>query len=493
MHQKLSLGFIIGISIIVIASWMFLVVPDLKSNPEYFEAYLETRVFASIATNVGELLPESPTNLLTTLKHDVVEQDGKIVQIKSVIITEDLFTGNIIFNYEKLHDVDLTTKKYINYDAYFSLPLNTQKQSYNFYVFSENKSLKYNFKRTEIVNGLEAFIFSANAVWDISGNSPLFPSETLLQHIQLELWVEPKTGRILGYESDWILNAVREGQEILIGKGHAKTTDFSFAIQSENYKKQIELFYLYDTIIPVLLVAISTGSILVVFVNQNLRTRTEELKKAKKEKFETLGQLAANLAHDIRNPLSVISNSMENLKRTYGTDDKKQSHFDRVERAIMRITHQVDDVLSFVKEQPLTLDKTKMSEVISESLDSLKIPSEIKLILPENDVELICDKTQLAVALNNLILNSIQAIDGIGTIIISFEENKDTIVIEVEDSGKDISKEELDVIFEPLFTTKQHGTGLGLVSVKSIIRSHGGTISVTSPPVIFTITLPKRQ
>jgi len=176
---------VIGVSIVVIVSWIFLIVPDLKSSPEYFEAYLETRVFAHIATNVGEPLPKNPTNLLTTVKHDVVKQDDKIVQIKSVVITEDLFTGNIIFNYEKLHDVDLTTKKYINHDAYFSLPSNTQKQSYNFYVYPENKSLKYNFERTEIVNGLEAFIFSANAVWDISGNSPLFPSETLLQHVQL--------------------------------------------------------------------------------------------------------------------------------------------------------------------------------------------------------------------------------------------------------------------------------------------------------------------
>ena len=212
---------------------------------------------------------------------------------------------------------------------------------------------------------------------------------------------------------------------------------------------------------------------------------------AKKEKITIVGHLAANIAHDLRNPLSIIQISLENLKNLYGTDDIKQMQFDRVERSIDRMTHQMDNVLNFIKEQPLTLNKTKMSEVISESLDSLTIPSEIKLILPENDIELFCDKIQLAVSLNNIILNGIQAIVGLGTIEISVEENNAWIVIKVKDSGDGITKEELEIIFDPLFTTKQKGTGLGLASVKSIIGTHGGTISVTSHPTIFTITLPK--
>ena len=155
------------------------------------------------------------------------------------------------------------------------------------------------------------------------------------------------------------------------------------------------------------------------------------------------------------------------------------------------MTHQLDDVLDFVKEQPLTLDKTRMSDVISESLDSLIIPSRIKLILPENDVELICDKKQLAVALNNLILNGIQAIESEGTVEIRIKDNLNFIILEVKDSGTGISEKSISKIFEPLYTTKQTGTGLGLASVKSIIESHGGTISVTSLPTIFTIILAK--
>ena len=113
------------------------------------------------------------------------------------------------------------------------------------------------------------------------------------------------------------------------------------------------------------------------------------------------------------------------------------------------------------------------------------------MILPKNDFELICDKRQLAVGLNNLILNSIQAIKDKGTVTISGIEKDGSVIITIEDSGSGISKDRIDDIFEPLFTTKQHGTGLGLASVKSIVKAHAGTISVTSPPTVFTITLPK--
>ena len=81
----------------------------------------------------------------------------------------------------------------------------------------------------------------------------------------------------------------------------------------------------------------------------------------------------------------------------------------------------------------------------------------------------------------------LQAITDSGTIEITVEENDDGITIQVKDSGMGIHEKNIEKLFEPLFTTKQQGTGLGLASVKSIIESHGGIISATSPPTIFTI------
>ena len=213
--------------------------------------------------------------------------------------------------------------------------------------------------------------------------------------------------------------------------------------------------------------------------------------RLKEKEFTIIGHFATRMAHDLRNPLSIIRVTVENLKILHGTDAKKQPQYDKIDRSIDRISHQVDDVLNFVMKHPVKATKTTTQNIIHESLDSITLPNSIKLLLPKNNVELICDKKQLAIVLNNLILNGIQAIDRIGTIEIIVDENNDGIIIQVKDSGSGIPKENFQNLFEPLFTTKPQGTGLGLASVKSIIDKHGGKISVSSPPTIFTITLPK--
>lgn len=216
-------------------------------------------------------------------------------------------------------------------------------------------------------------------------------------------------------------------------------------------------------------------------------------KQLEEEKFATIGHLASRMAHDMRNPLSVIQTSLENLKFQYGTDGSKEESFNKIQRAIFRITHQIDDVMDFVRKQPLVLNKTKMSDVIADALDSLYTPDGIILNLPKNDVELICDAKKLSVLMTNIILNGIQAMDGKGTIKIILKENNDDVIIEIEDSGSGIPQEHIEKIFEPLFTRKQTGTGLGLASVKSIVDTHGGEISVRNNPTVFTIKLPKSQ
>ena len=225
---------------------------------------------------------------------------------------------------------------------------------------------------------------------------------------------------------------------------------------------------------------------------QKLENRLDTSKKEHyQEKLALVGEISSRFAHDIRNPLSIIQMTLENLKIMYEVDDKKQKQFDKVDSAIDRIVHQVEDVLDFIKDRPITFEKTKFSHIVSESLESIKIPHDVNLVLPKKDISVLCDKRQFAIVLNNLILNAIQAMDGKGLIAIGTRENDHEFILEIEDSGKGISKENMNKIFEPLFTTKMQGTGLGLASVKSIIGAHRGTISVTSPPTAFKIILPK--
>jgi signal transduction histidine kinase len=211
------------------------------------------------------------------------------------------------------------------------------------------------------------------------------------------------------------------------------------------------------------------------------------------ERLSSIGSLASRLAHDLRNPLSVIKNSMEIMKfRLNANMDEKINHqFAMVGRAISRMNHQIEDVLDFVNIADLKMQSTSIITVIESAILSTDIPKTIQINMPKNSATILCDPYRLEVVFSNLIKNASQAINGEGSITMRIIENKDSVLIEVEDSGPGISPENMNNIFEPLFTTKQTGTGLGLASCSSIISKHGGTLTVRNNPTVFTIKLLK--
>jgi signal transduction histidine kinase len=161
------------------------------------------------------------------------------------------------------------------------------------------------------------------------------------------------------------------------------------------------------------------------------------------------------------------------------------------------MSHQVDDVLDFVKTAPIKKSPTKISSIIQNSIERIVIPEKIKITLPKTDCTIPCDDKRLEIVFVNLIMNAIQAIDkNEGEIHINLiDESDDVALIIVKDTGPGIPKHLLSKIFDPLFTTRQIGTGLGLPSCKNIIEKHGGTIDVSSiggKGATFLIRLPKK-
>jgi len=214
--------------------------------------------------------------------------------------------------------------------------------------------------------------------------------------------------------------------------------------------------------------------------------------KLKNEKLTAIGKTASRLAHDLRNPLSQISNEIKVIKlRDPNPNEKMQKSQDKIERSIQRMTYQLEKVLDFVRIKPLDVNNLSLKNLISTSINSLVIPSEIKINLPENDHMITCDSSQMGIVFNNLIFNAIQAIGNSGEINITTFDNLENIIIEIQDSGPGIPEKNLETIFEPLFTTKQTGTGLGLVSCKTIVEQHNGTISVKNNPTTFIMMIPK--
>jgi len=227
-----------------------------------------------------------------------------------------------------------------------------------------------------------------------------------------------------------------------------------------------------------------------------VKQKTKQLLKA--EKWTAIGELSARIAHDLRNPLSIIKNSSELIQMSQKNMDKKtKGHWERLDRGIYRIRHQVDDVLDYIKDNPVTKKPAKISVILHGSLERVEIPDTIKIKLPKNDAIIPCDSERLGVVFVNLILNAIQAIGNKkGEVYINIaDEPSDIVLITIKDSGPGIPKKLIPKIFDPLFTTRQVGTGLGLPSCKNIIEKHGGSIDVSSPKgkgATFLIRLSKK-
>ncbi|MBT5200271.1 MAG: GHKL domain-containing protein [Thaumarchaeota archaeon] len=242
------------------------------------------------------------------------------------------------------------------------------------------------------------------------------------------------------------------------------------------------------------------SSVIVAFnskLAKTIQTRTvkvEELSEdlIKSERLSAIGELSARIAHDLKNPLNNLNLALEMLQVKHEKDFDK-ADFEKVKimsSSISRMNHQINEVLNFVKSIPLNLSKQSFQKLMISTMAMVQKPVNIQIILPQNDVMINCDN-KIEYVFLNLINNSIDSIGLRGKIEIKIEENDKNIMLDFIDSGKGIEEKIMTQIFNPLFTTKQKGTGLGLVTCKNIIEQHGGTISVKNNPTTFTIQLPK--
>jgi len=232
-------------------------------------------------------------------------------------------------------------------------------------------------------------------------------------------------------------------------------------------------------------------------LRDEIKQKTEDLLKA--ERLSAIGQLSARIAHDLRNPLNIIQNTSRLLQVRFAKhlNDHDREHLVRLDHAVYRMTHQLEDVLDYVRMPQLKKRNCSLSAILQDVMARIEVPSNITINLPNHDSEVFCDPEKMEIVFVNLLINAIQAIDDKeGAINVEmFDDPVDNgfVVIKIIDSGSGITQDGLQKIFEPLFTTKQSGTGLGLSSCKNIVDQHGGTITVSSvfgQGATFTIKIP---
>ena len=218
----------------------------------------------------------------------------------------------------------------------------------------------------------------------------------------------------------------------------------------------------------------------------------------KSERLSSIGEISSRISHDLRNPLQILQSSLDLLesKSKEKLDSNSTRYISLMRDQIDTMVHLVNDVLDFARVKPLKLESTSITKILNQINNSMKIPKNIKISFPKNDVELFCDTEQIRIVFVNLLSNAIESIgENEGEIILRVNEGDEKITIDCEDSGSGILPKDLKRVFEPLFSSKPDGVGLGLVSCKTIIQQHGGTIKASNAPsggALFTITFPKK-
>jgi PAS domain S-box-containing protein len=241
---------------------------------------------------------------------------------------------------------------------------------------------------------------------------------------------------------------------------------------------------------------------------QGLMHDITNLRRAEKanlliEKLGATGRLVRTLAHEVRNPLNNINMSVEQLLQSPETSTEESPLFlDIIQRNSKRIGDIITELLDTSRPSDLVFDKctlqTIMDESIAEALDRITLQHVNMQIRYANvPCYIMANKEKLKIAFLNIIINAVEAVPSItGELHISIDTVRDSHVVTIKDNGCGIPEENISRLFEPYFTSKRNGMGLGLAATLNILQSHKATIDVTSvvkQGTTFTITFPAVQ
>jgi len=239
-------------------------------------------------------------------------------------------------------------------------------------------------------------------------------------------------------------------------------------------------------------------------LEEMVEERATELKDAqeeliRKEHLAILGQLAGGVGHELRNPLGVISNAVYYLQTILpDADETTKEYLEMISSEVRNSEKIVSDLLDFSRTKPVAREEIAVSDLVAHLLEKQPPPEEVKVTTKiTSDLPLLfVDPRQIGQVLLNLVTNAYQAMPQGGRLTVEAKGEKGKVYLSITDTGCGISQESMKRLFEPLFTTKARGIGLGLAVSKNLVEVNGGTIEVKSEEgkgSTFTVILPTKE
>ncbi len=252
------------------------------------------------------------------------------------------------------------------------------------------------------------------------------------------------------------------------------------------------------------LVAGALGMGLIFYVQQRHleEVRSLEMEMARRERLAALGDVAAAFAHEVRNPLNAVSMGLQRLRAEFAPEPAADyaRFVDVMQGEVRRLNAIVEQFIALARPLPLTPGPVALDDVLRELAALVEGQARtagvtVRLALPPTLPPLVADRDRLKQVLLNLVVNALQAMSAGGTLTLRAEAGRDHVAVAVTDSGPGIPAEALTRIFDPYFTTKAGGLGLGLTIARRIVEAHGGSLEAESQPgrgTTFHVRLPRR-
>jgi signal transduction histidine kinase len=207
---------------------------------------------------------------------------------------------------------------------------------------------------------------------------------------------------------------------------------------------------------------------------------------AQRERLSSLGRLSTVIAHEVRNPLMIIKAALHTLRRPGATADEVREVASDIDGEVARLNRVVNDVLDFARPITFELAAADVNAVCRESASAAQVGPGVPVTIAADPAAgtIRTDAERLRAALVNVIVNARHAVEGCETqrVTVTTRGDGDAVMITVADTGRGIDRSDLPRVFDPYFTTKRGGTGLGLPITKNIVEALGGSIAAASEP-----------
>src|SRR5450631_1414436 len=273
-----------------------------------------------------------------------------------------------------------------------------------------------------------------------------------------------------------------------------------------NQYAEIIVFFLVGTVTGVLAdqgrrhrMELEASSEKLAKANRELQDSFEQIKRA--DRLAAIGQLSASLAHEIRNPLASIDGATNLIESEQTPQEMRKASLAIIRKEVQRLNRLLTSLLDFARPRTPEFQTVHADRLIDGIIALAGHSAEQKGITLHKDVSATvpafeCDPEQMKQVILNLVINAVQAMTGAGEIVLAARQHDSSVVISVRDQGPGIDAEDLDKIFNPFYTTKDAGTGLGLSVVYQIVNQHGGVVTAERNPeggMTFSLTIQLNQ